>query len=678
MKQQKKSKRFKIIVGFAVIAIIGIAVYWRQIDADAARQAVPVQTIMLERTDIVRSLSASGVVQSANVQNVFSTMSSPIREIFVSVGDRVEIGDVLAVLDMSRLESDIRQANLNLMSAELSYSEERRSNINSVTSARTSLEASLISLKRQELATYNAERDLMEAMDVLHRPFDSRAHIRMIEDAEQNLARRLADYAEAQTNLEDAEDVVSNFDDFTLVNIINDARIILDRRYAALTEAREDLEEVLNRQNESFDDSALRHAVADAERNLLRRQQDLETAEENQSFIESSQGAGGQNFIEMQNADTAVTNAERAVEDATIALYRANSNLQSARNNHDSFQSDIRDNAIAAAERVLENAEIAYEDARRTYVRALLDLDRARQNAEEATEAAAETAREAANNHLNRVRDSLEDAKRVLERALADYERAIHDFIEANDEANDTRLRNTTRMYEDSRIQLEAAHNNVRSAQNSLNQVSHRSGTSGINVEMQQLNLERLNEQLNDGVITATASGVIAEVNASVGAPPSGILFVIVDVENLYVSANVREHTLHEIHLGQTGKVTTVATGDRIYDAEVNFISPRAVSPPGSTSVEFEIRARVHASDMDIRIGMNAFLNVIIESKENVYVVPLTAISTNEDGSFVNAVYNGHTWEIPVSTGLRTSTHTEIHGEGLFEGLEIVARPFGM
>ena len=654
MKRLKNSKRLKIIACIIVVAVIGVAVLVGQINADAARQDVPMQTFTLERTDLTRTLSASGVVQSANVQNIFSTQTSPVREIFVDVGDWVEIGDVLAVLDMSRLEGDIRQAGLNLAGAELSYMEEIRANTNSVTSAQTSLEASRISLQRQSLATSNAERDLMDAMAELDEPFDTRAHDRLIEDAELNLTRRQADYDEARRNL---EDVIYNFDDFVHMNMINDARINMERRYSALADARKDLEEERNRLG-NFDDNALRQAVADAERNLQRRQQDLSAAEQQRSFIwlnpEYPPSAP-----EIQSANTAVTNARRAVEDARTALTRANSNLQSGRSDH----SELRENAIAAAERVVENAEFAYDDARRTYERAYLDLDRAK-----------ESAIEAAENNLNRVKDTVSDAQRTLERAFSDKERAIQDFMDLND----TRLRSATRTLEDSRQQLRTAQNSVRSAENSLSQVTGRPETTGINVEIQELNLDRLRQQLDDGVITATAAGVIAEVNASVGAPPSGILFVIVDVENLFISANVREHTLHEIHLGQTGKVTTVATGDRVYEAEVNFISPRAVSPPGSTSVEFEIRARVYESDMDIRIGMNAFLNVVIEYRENVYVVPLTAISTNENGSFVQAVFDDQTWEIPISMGLRTSTHAEIYGTGLSEGLEIVSRPFGV
>ena len=655
MKRSISIKRLKIVVCIVVAAIVGFAVLIGQINADAARQEVPIQTISLERTDLTRTLSASGVVQSANVQNIFSTQTSPVREILVDVGDWVEVGDVLAVLDMSRLEGDIQQAGLNLAGAELSYEEEIRANMHSVTSAQTSLEASRISLQRQMLATANAERDLTEALAELNAPFDTRTHDRMIEDAEFNLERRLADYRDAQRDL---EDTIYNFDDFVHMNLINDARINMERLYALLTDAREDLEKERDRSSGRIDDSNLQQAVTDAERNLRRRQQDLNSAQQQLSI------AWALNYNDplapaILNAQTAFTNASRAVEDARTALSRANANLQSGRDD----QADLRENAITAAERVVENAEFAYEDARRVYERAHLDLERARENAIEASE-----------NNLNRARDNLADAQRAVERTLADLERAIQDFMDAND----TRLRNATRNLEDSRAQLRSARNSVTSAENSLNQAAERPETSGINVEMQELNLERLSRQLGDGYILATAAGVIAEVNASVGAPPSGILFVIVDVENLFVSANVREHSLHEIHLGQIGMVTTVATGDRIYEAEVNFISPRAVSPPGSTSVEFEIRAMVHESDMDIRIGMNAFLNVVVEYRENVYVVPLTAISTNENGSFVYAILGDERREVPVFTGLRTSTHAEIYGNGLFEGLEILARPFGV
>ena len=214
---------------------------------------------------------------------------------------------------------------------------------------------------------------------------------------------------------------------------------------------------------------------------------------------------------------------------------------------------------------------------------------------------------------------------------------------------------------------------------------------AGANVELQELTLERLNRQLADGEIIAEASGVITAVNAKVGATPQGILFVIDNKDELYVSAPVKEYNLNSISIGQEIMITTDATGDQRFSATLSYISPKAVSQAGSTSVEFEVRATLTDPDEAIKIGMNAFLNIIVETKENVYSVPVSAVVTNEKGSFVYAAPENTSndrrgrrsadaperLEIPVTLGLKTSTTIEISGAGLKDGLQILTDPEG-
>ena len=641
MGKKKKSAALKISL-CAAAAVAAGGVFWlAQANAAAARQAGPVQTVVLERTDLTRTLSVSGVIESAVAQNVFSTGNSPVSQILVSVGDRVEEGDVLAVLDSTRIDNDIRQAELNLMSAELSYAEESRANRHGVASARTSLDASRISLERQSQAAANAQRDLDEALAEMDAEFDPGPHERMIEDARTNLERRRADHEDALAALSEA---LHDFDDFAHMNAINDARVAMERRLAQLEDARAELE----RETGGGGDAALVLAVTEAERHVQRRRDDLRDAEDGLRRARAANfGYGGAPAV--QSAEAGVQAAERALEDARAALDRARANLDSS-----------REQAASAAGRAYDSAHFAHEDAARAYERANLDLARARERAAEAADAA-----------LSRAADSLADAERALERALRDKERAIADFLDMND----SRLQGARRAHEDSLAQMRAAANSVAGAENALAQASERPETAGLGVDIQRLNLERLNRQRDDIYVVATASGVIADVFATVGAPPSGILFVIVDADNLRVSANVREHSLHEVRIGQAGQVSTVATGERVFEAEVDFISPRAVSPPGSTSVEFEVRARLFAPDEDVRIGMNAFLNIVIETSENALVVPLTAVVPDGDGQFVHALVGGERVPLPVRTGLRTSTHVEIFGDGIAEGLEVLARP---
>jgi len=197
-------------------------------------------------------------------------------------------------------------------------------------------------------------------------------------------------------------------------------------------------------------------------------------------------------------------------------------------------------------------------------------------------------------------------------------------------------------------------------------------------VEIQEINLDKLHTQLAEGKITATADGVVTEVNAKVGAIPNGIVFVIEDTSDLYVSARVREHSIATVLLGQDAVITTDATGDVEYDGSVSYISPRAVSAAGSTSVEFEVRAEILKPDPTVKIGMNAFLNIIIERKHGVYAVPNSVIVTNERGSFVYTIVNEERLEIEVSPGIRTMANTEVSGSGLYDSMELLIDPEGL
>ncbi|MCL2287527.1 MAG: efflux RND transporter periplasmic adaptor subunit [Firmicutes bacterium] len=669
---RKRSKRYlllKAAVAVVIVVSAGSFVVHNHANANPARHANSPQTFVLERVETkTRVITTSGVVQSSETVNIFSMQTNPVLEVLVDVGDRVSEGDILARLDMSRVERDIEQAELNLSSAITSVEEEARANNNAVTNAATSLEASRIALSRQQLNTANIAADLREAEENMNEPFDTSTFDRLIEDARTNVERRTTDVRNAEQDLREA---LYDFDDFIFVNNITEARVRLERSITALQDAIADLEEERNYRPEPFDAHVHQNNIDDAQRALDRSRQDRDAACEQVNdaewrhfMVSSTPDASHAEVVAATNAlnaaRTQFENAERAVENAELNLERARTNLTRARDEYNRRTSEGRDNIVSALESAVDQAENLVDDARRAYERANSELERARENALEQTE-----------NHLNRVRDNLSDAIRAYERVLRDKETAMEDFIELNT----NRLENAQRLYSDSQIQLQTAQNNLASAQNALSQARRRSVTSGTNVDIQQLNIERLQSQLDEGLIVATADGVITAVNARVGAAPSGVLFVIEDVDNLYVSANVREHSLIDLHIGQLGYVTTVATGNREFDAQLTFISPRAVSPAGSTSVEFEIRAAINDIDGDVRIGMNAFLNVVTDVRNNVFSIPLSAIVTNERGSFIYAIEHGELMEIMVTTGLRTSTHAEVFGDQLIEGLNIVLRP---
>jgi len=653
----RMSRLARCAVGlFIVAASIGTFAALNHARATITQQNNSSLTFALERGDMLRTTSASGVVRSSQVTNIFSTLNNPVQEIYVQVGDRVRVGDVLAQLDMSGLERDIEQAELNLRSAQLSATEEARTNQNVAVNAATALDAARISLSRQQLNTANALADLREAEGNMNEPFDSSLHDRIIEDAQLNVERRTLDVYNAERELlEHPGESVS-------VGTIADSRVARDRAVTAHMDAITELEEERRNHPDPFDDYTFQNAIRDAEVSLQRAREDEQAAQSNLSIAQDTYQdimndpfatANGLVVVTAQNnlhaAETQVTTAQRNIETSQTNLYRARSNLSRARSDHYRFTDEGRDELLSALESAVDRAREASDDAQRAY-------DRARDNSDD---------------HLSRTRDNLSDAIRAYERALSDKERAIDDFMELNS----SRLESNQRLHADSSVQLRTTENNVRSAYDTLEQAEARPVTSEITVDIQQFNRDRLYNQLADGLIVATVDGVITQINASVGASPGGVMFVIQDVDNLYISANVREHILGELYLGQQGYVTTIATGNREFDAEVTFISPTAVSPAGSTSVEFEVRATIDDMDADVRVGMNAFLNVTLDISRNTFSVPLSTIATNERGSFIYVFENGEMREVMVTIGLRTSTHAEIISNELHEGLNVFIRP---
>ena len=644
-KEKKNIKTLKVMVWLiAVAAVAGVAlVIFLQPSGNANAQSQENQTIVLERTDITRTVSVSGVIESAMVSNVYSTQSYPVKEIFVEVGDFVKAGDVLAELDMSKLENDISQTEINLRSAITSAEEELRSNSNSITNAAISLESSQISYARQQLNTSNAERELREAEARMSEEFDSYTYDNAIADAKQTLDRKSADLENARADL---DNVIKNFDDYTYQNAITDAKINLDKRRDELADAERAADSAAS--TAAINIGGYQSAVSAAQTVLTLKRAALASAEE------ALAGTDPEDEEALAAAAKAVEEAKKERDAAQSALAGANRDLSNALSGADSSNSN---------QGRIDSANHALKDARNSYDRAVTNLERAKSDAGETAAKSLESAENA-----------YADAQRVYEKALVDKTRAI----ENNADSNSNSLQSAQRSFDDSQKQLESSSNSLRSAQNSLEQAQSRPATSGTNVEIQELNYEKLTRQLEEGKIVATADGVVTEINAKVGATPGGIMFVIEDTGNLYVSARVREHQVSAVSLGQDALITTEATGDRVYDGTVSFISPKAVSAAGSTSVEFEVRAGINNPDNATRIGMNSFLNIVLERKSGIFAVPNSAIVTNENGSFVYAVENGENREIAVSTGIRTMVNSEISGEGLYDGILLAADPQGL
>ena len=145
---KKKKKKWPWVVGcIAVIAIGLVVLVTHQMSSVKSQLSQDLSTTSLKKTSLENSISASGDVESSSSVNVTSSLNYVVSKVSVSVGDKVNQGDVLAVLDKTDLKSTVDKDQQSYDSALKQYnlkvsqaSQSLRDAQNNVTQAKSDLE----------------------------------------------------------------------------------------------------------------------------------------------------------------------------------------------------------------------------------------------------------------------------------------------------------------------------------------------------------------------------------------------------------------------------------------------------------------------------------------------------------------------------------------------------------
>jgi len=372
--------------------------------------------------------------------------------------------------------------------------------------------------------------------------------------------------------------------------------------------------------------AAVSAAQATANQNLTVARKDLETYRRN---VENG------NDSTLQNAESSVSTAERDVQSAEIDVQNAEFDVQTAELDVQSAKNDV-----SSARRDYYD-EIATES----------DSDKLWD-----TVTQKETALEKAQTNLEKVRSNLEKSRTNLEKANANLENAKNSLETTKVSSNDN---------------LAAYQDKVKSAQLSTN------------YDDQYIAIEKQQNDLEKGTVTAPVSGTITQVNAVEGGSGNGLLFVIQETESLKVVTNIKEYDIASVSIGDKVAIKADATGEKVFEGVLAKIAPTSTLTSGggiqsSTDSEYEAEIAVVSTQTELRVGMNTRLNIITREKKNVYAVPYEAVGINgagepvvyiavmqEDGSCIAEA-------VIVETGLETDLYVEISGDSLSDGMLVI------
>jgi HlyD family secretion protein len=202
---------------------------------------------------------------------------------------------------------------------------------------------------------------------------------------------------------------------------------------------------------------------------------------------------------------------------------------------------------------------------------------------------------------------------------------------------------------------------------------------AAIAVQQAELAVAQTEAALNRAVITAPFDGVVAQINLTIGEPPSNEnpAIILVDTGQYYVDLAIDETDVVDVEVGQQVDLRLDALPDADIAGEITRV---ALTPTvAGQLVTYPVRVTLDAGNEPIRIGMSATATIVVNEVPDALILPnrFLRIDRATQQAFVTVERStGVFEEVPVELGLRNETESQIV-EGIEAGQRVVLLPRG-
>ena len=249
-------------------------------------------------------------------------------------------------------------------------------------------------------------------------------------------------------------------------------------------------------------------------------------------------------------------------------------------------------------------------------------------------------------------------------------------------QANYNRLSKLYKQNSASEAEVETAKNTLASAKASVNEAV-------AQIKQSQISVNNARTNLNYTQILSPMDGVIVSIPVSIGqtvnsAQSSPTIVHVADLSKMLIKFEISEGDLAQVQAGQAMSFNTLAEPNYRIQSQIESIDPalttlsddnssnKYVEQSGNTeAIYYYANALVDNSEQRLRIGMTVQGQVDIAKRENVLVVPNTALTKRNGENYVQVLENQQPIEKKVEIGLADGQHTEILS-GLNEGEKVI------
>ncbi|MHB8177032.1 MAG: efflux RND transporter periplasmic adaptor subunit [Vulcanimicrobiaceae bacterium] len=183
-----------------------------------------------------------------------------------------------------------------------------------------------------------------------------------------------------------------------------------------------------------------------------------------------------------------------------------------------------------------------------------------------------------------------------------------------------------------------------------------------------------LRTEIGQTVLYAPFSGIVTArfLDPGAMAGPATPILSVSRLATVWINLNVPDGDLAYVHRGNRVSFQSSSVPGRVFHGRVDTVN----AVPSAGTLSYRARLRVPNPDMTLRGGMLVTVRVTKERRNDVVIVPRTAIAQTAKGAVVYVVQQKKAVAVPVSVGLETETLAQVISPKVRSGTPvIVTRP---
>jgi HlyD family secretion protein len=175
--------------------------------------------------------------------------------------------------------------------------------------------------------------------------------------------------------------------------------------------------------------------------------------------------------------------------------------------------------------------------------------------------------------------------------------------------------------------------------------------------------------------LTAPFDGTVTAVESKPGdqVTPGTIAFRLDDLSRLLVDVEVSEVDINRLSIGQPAILTFDAVLDKEYEGVVTEVGLIGNTLQGA--VNFRVTIELTNPDDQVRSGMTAAVNMVVEELDNVLLVPNRAVRIREGNRVVFVLRDGVAEPVPIVLGASSDLVSEVASGDLEVGDPVILNP---